>query len=65
MWHVYGGNGSYMYVPVEVEDEFHEAALEKVEVSMSSWGRHLVHAEHGPGMHRWVDITELELIGYI
>ena len=54
---------SHPHTPVEVEDEFHEAALEKWEVSLPARSCHLVNSEHGPGMYWRIDITQLELIG--
>ena len=49
--------------PVEVEDELHEAALEEGQVPLPPWSSHLVDPPHSPGVHRWVHITELELVG--
>ena len=56
-------SGWWEVSPVEVEDELHEAALEECQVPLASWSSHLVHTEHGPGVHRRIDVTELELIG--
>ena len=49
-------------IPVEVEDEFHEAALEERQVPLSARVSHLVHSKHGPGMNRRINIAKLELI---
>ncbi len=50
-------------LPVEVEDEFLEAASQEGVVPLSLGGGHLVDTEHGPSVHGRVDVIEGELVG--
>ena len=50
--------------PGEIEGEFHEAALEEGQITLSFQSCYFVHPPHSPSMYRRVDVTQVELICY-